>query len=155
MAAIASILDTTLDYLGNQLTEQAILKQRTATSAKKLKAMIETNSYNNDIKRGTIQAPYASITTTASQVDYKLPIRWNRKLRSPELPAHTVPDDTDANYDPYSRYLLCTRCGYKIDAKYKQLSVKDCFRIINCPHCKWMGEGPASQLRVRGKMVPL
>ena len=37
-AAIKGILDTSNDYLGNQGLEQAILKQRTITSAKKPKA---------------------------------------------------------------------------------------------------------------------
>ena len=35
ITAINGILDTSKDYLGNQLIEQAILKQRTATPAKK------------------------------------------------------------------------------------------------------------------------
>ena len=139
MAAIAGILDATTDHLGNQIVEQAILKQRTSMPAKKLKAMIDTNNYNNDIKRGTTQGMYENIKTTASQLDYKMPIRWNRKYRLPEQQAHRTQGDTEDTDDPHTRYLLCMKCGHKIDAKHKQLAVKDGFRIINCPQCKWRG----------------
>ena len=40
---------------------------------------------------------------------------------------------------PYTRYLICIRCDQRIDARYKQLEVKDGFRIISCPGCKWRG----------------
>ena len=47
MASVSGVIDTSEDLLRNQPIEQAILRQRTATSAKKLKAMPETNARNN------------------------------------------------------------------------------------------------------------
>ena len=49
-AAIRGILNTSLDHRRRQPIEQALIKQRTATSANKLKHLLETNARNNDAR---------------------------------------------------------------------------------------------------------
>jgi hypothetical protein len=45
----------------------------------------------------------------------------------------------DTNESPSTRNLLCKRCDGKIDVKFKQLEVKDGFRLLDCPNCNWRG----------------
>ena len=79
-------MDTSEDRLRNQTIEQALLKQRKATSAKKLKGMLEKNAKNNSIKEAGSDQPLEQIKVTLTHLDYKSPSRWNRKFRSsPEI----------------------------------------------------------------------
>jgi type II secretory pathway pseudopilin PulG len=51
----------------------------------------------------------------------------------------TTSPPTSTSTSSTSRLLTCIRCKGLIDAKNKKLAVKDGFRIIDCPHCKWRG----------------
>ena len=79
-AAIRGIINTSLDHRRHQPIEQALLKQRTATSAKKLKALLGTNSTNNNAKLAGTET-LDRIKITMIQIDYKSQCRWSRPHR--------------------------------------------------------------------------
>ena len=60
-----------------------------------------------------------------------------------------MPELTADPHAPHTRYLICTRCDHKIDVKFKQLEVKDGFRIISCTRCKWRGRSQHLQCECR------
>jgi len=80
-----------------------------------------------------------NIKVTATQLDYKSPIGWNRTLFTNTVRLDTVPAPSDDLQAPSTRCLICNRCDHKINVKFKQLEVKDGFRISSCSQCKWRG----------------
>ena len=128
--AINGIMDTLSDGMGNQPIEQALLKQRKATSAKKLKGILNVNVRNNATKQEQGgEHPLEQHKVHITQLDYKSPSRWNKKIRTVVSVLEPPPEPEQSA----ERKLVCIECKALIDVKQKQLHVKDGHRVLHCP----------------------
>ena len=117
------------------MVEQALLRQRKATSRKQLKGMLELNAVSNELKQEHgDDHPLETLKGSITHIDHNGPSRWKKK--APTSPAG--PQQAEKSVAE-TRLLTCITCQGHIDAKHMQLEVKDGHRIIECPHCPWRG----------------
>ena len=135
--SINGIVDTDCFSEGNVLVELALLRQRKATAAKRLKGMLQLNATNNAIKEEHgHKHPLEAIKATITQLDLNGPSRWNRKIRRN---TNFDGEPLEAQQPATSRNLTCIACLGQIDAKHMKLEVKDGHRVLQCHHCPWRG----------------
>ena len=101
--------------------------------------MLHVNTKKNASKDKDYPLEQHKVNIT--QLDYKSPSRWNKKIHT--IAADDAPTGGDAPPDepeqPVDRNLVCNECKGMIDVKHMQLRVKDGHRVINSPQCRWQG----------------
>lgn len=135
--AILVVLDTTEDYMGHMPMEQAIIRQRNATSTNLLKCMIQSNRHNEDC-RGPEDDPLP-FKVNLAHIALNIPARWSKILKPTESRHAASMAAASGTNAASSRELICVNCERLIDVKHIQLRVADGFRTVYCTHCRWYG----------------